>query len=94
MKKILLGIIVTSLVLGLACSAIADQHEQKMDMDCDAMFKKAEQMLSSDTEATAADKAKKYAMAAKAYEKCKRSQKEMKEAEDFFKKVFDTSGKM
>lgn len=94
MKKILLGLIAASIVLGLAFSAMAASHENKMDMDCDAMFKEAEKMLSEDTEAAPSKKAKKYAMAAKAYEKCKRSQKEMKEAQEFFKKVFDTSGKM
>ncbi len=58
------------------------------------MFKKAEQMLSEDKEASTEQKAKKYAMAARAYEKCQRSQKEMKEAEEFFRKVFEDRTKM
>ena len=58
------------------------------------MFKKAEQMLAANTALSTEDKAKRYAMAVSAYEKCQKARKDMQEAEDFFKKVFDTSGKM
>ncbi len=91
-KRMLLGLAVASLILGFAFTAFADEHASKMD--CEAMFQKAEQMLSEDLEASTEQKAKKYAMAARAYEKCKRAQKDMKEAEEYFTKVFDTSGKM
>ncbi len=94
MKKILLGLMTALFVLSLTLSAMAGEHEIKTGTDCDAMFQKAEKMLSSDTEANTSDKAQKYAMAAKAYEMCKKSKQEMKEAIDFFKKVFDASDKM
>ncbi len=91
-KRILLGLAAASLILGFAFTALADEYAGKMD--CEAMFQKAERMLSEDVEASTEQKAKKYAMAARAYEKCKRAQKDMQEAEDYFKKVFDTSDKM
>lgn len=91
-KRILLGLAAASLILGFSFMVSADEHAKQMD--CDAMFKKAEQMLSEDTEASTEQKAKKYAMAARAYEKCKSAKKNMQEAEEFFKKVFDTRDKM
>ncbi len=93
-KRILLGLAAVSLIVGLAGFASANEHAKSMGMDCEAMFKKAEQMLSEDAELSTEEKAKKYGMAARAYEKCKRAMKDMQEAEDYFKRVFDKSGKM
>ncbi len=91
-KRILLGLATASLVLGFTCSTFAAEHVGQMD--CDAMFKKAEQMLSEDQDASTEEKAKKYALAARAYEKCKKAQKDMQEAEAFFKKVFERKDRM
>ncbi len=93
-KRILLGFAAILLIMGLAGFVSANEHASSMGMDCESMFKKTEQMLSEDAELSTEDKAKRYGMAARAYEKCKRAMKDMQEAEEFFKKVFDKSGKM
>ena len=79
---------------GDVAKAASDDASHIAPMDCDAMFKEAEQMLAANTALSTGDKAKRYAMAARAYEKCQKAGKDMNEAKDFFKEVFDTRGNM
>ncbi len=84
--KILLGLAVAGLLL----SVLAVQAAEKMD--CSAMFRKAEDKISSKKKAPAEKKAELYEMTLKAYNECKKGKE--KEANDFFKQVFDTSDRM
>ena len=91
--KVMLGLLAAGAVLSLALQAQAAHHKAgEMKMDCAAMFNKAEGMLSENKKIAVEKKASMYEMAVKAYKKCKKGEK--KEAEDFFKQVFDTSGRM
>lgn len=91
-KRMLLGLALALLVLGLMSMASANEHA--ITMDCESMFKIAEQMLAEDAELSTEEKAKRYGMASRAYEKCKRAEKDRQEAEEYFKKVFDKSQRM
>jgi hypothetical protein len=73
-------------------SPAAHHKADEKKMDCVAMFNKAEGMLSENKNIPVEKKTSLYEMAVKAYNKCKKGEK--KEAEDFFKQVFDTSGRM
>ena len=92
-RLILCSLVLTVWVGGLSWNAFAASHESKK-MSCADMFKKAEGMLSANQKLAIEKKTAMYEMAIKAYNMCKKSQAEMKEAEEFFKKVFESSDKM
>ena len=78
----------TTAVLMLALPAAAQE------MDCDAMFSQAEQMLASNTDADVDEKVEVYRMALEAYEACEAGESGEERAERLFREVFDTAGGM
>jgi len=91
--KVMLGLVAAGAMLSLALQAQAAHHKaDEKKMDCAAMFNKAEGMLSENQKISVEKKASMYEMAVKAYNMCRKGEK--KDAEAFFKQVFDTSDKM
>lgn len=81
----------------VACAAaglLLAQPASAQDMDCDAMFIQAEQMLAENTDADVEEKVEVYRMALDAYEACEAGETERERAERLFREVFDTAGGM
>ena len=63
-------------------------------MDCDAMFRQAEQAVAAHPDTAVEDRVELYEKAVAAYEACERGAGSQDEAERMFQEVFETTGRM
>ena len=82
------------LVAGTTAFLMLAQPAAAQDMDCDAMFRQAEEMLAANSDADVDEKVEVYRMALEAYEACEAGESEEERAERLFREVFDTAGGM
>ena len=82
------------LVAGTTAFLMLAQPAAAQEMDCDAMFSQAEQMLAANNDADVDEKVEVYRMALEAYEACEAGESEEERAERLFREVFDSAGGM
>lgn len=63
-------------------------------MDCDAMFRQAEQALAAHPDTAVEDRVELYQKAVEAYEACEGDESSEDEAARMFREIFETTGRM